>query len=240
MQGVIVASDERQEWLLPWWWEHYASHNAYPVVFFDLGMSKEALHWCRSRGQCLTLPKASPLKKVPNARRRQWEARWGRGIWGFRSAWFKKPIVCQMAPFAVNCWLDIDCQVLGNLQPLFDSLTDSFDWALAKEDHDVNLKDLQQKYIFLGETSYNSGVLLFRKNDPILAAWVKGAREQNNRFLSDQTLLSRLFFLHETRVKELPFEFNWHKSYGPNPKALILHYNQSAKLELLQTILPNI
>jgi hypothetical protein len=62
--GIIVGCDANQEWLLPWWWDHYCKHNSYPVAFVDFGMSEAALAWCQEKGQCISLPPYSYLIKV--------------------------------------------------------------------------------------------------------------------------------------------------------------------------------
>jgi len=48
-KGVLIACDEKQEWLLSWWWENYSQENALPVTLVDLGMSREAKLWCEKR-----------------------------------------------------------------------------------------------------------------------------------------------------------------------------------------------
>ena len=50
-KGIIVASDMQQEWLLPWWWEHYTRFNSFPVAFIDFGMSKERENGVKSEGR---------------------------------------------------------------------------------------------------------------------------------------------------------------------------------------------
>jgi hypothetical protein len=233
VRGVIVAADSQQEWLLPWWWKRYSAHNSYPVAFFDFGMSKESKLWCQERGAYYPLEVAD-LKEVESERTDVWQKRWGEGIWLFRRAWFKKPLACLLAPFDVNCWCDLDCEVRGNLEPLFESLTPDMAIALAREDKRAQEMDLKQGFSFEGEISYNSGVLVFRKDEPLIHAWEKSSREQNDRFLSDQTLLSRLIYLTDAKVKELSPIWNWLRNWGENPEALVVHYNQSAKLEILK------
>ncbi len=44
-EGVIVASDLSQEWLLPWWWDHYKNFNNFPVTFVDLELSNKMKTW---------------------------------------------------------------------------------------------------------------------------------------------------------------------------------------------------
>lgn len=233
MKGIVVASDVNQEWLLSWWWRHYSKHNRYPVAFFDFGMSKEARIWCEERGSVYSLPE-STLKEVSEDTRVKWENRYGRGIWRFRSAWFKKPLAFLHAPFDLNIWLDLDCEVMGNLEVLFAALEPTSELALVREIEEVQEKDQKQNYLLPGEISYNSGVIVFRRGAEILSRWVEAAGAQNNRFLGDQSVLSRLIYLYDVPVTDLPLKFNWLKHFGSNPEALIVHYIQAWKLELMK------
>jgi len=235
MKGILVASDCKQEWLLPWWWKHYSAHNSYPVAFFDLGMTPVALKWCRERGEVYSLPNGSALKKIPPAKIKKWGKRYGDGIWLFRDAWFRKPLVLLNTPFEVSCWLDLDCQVLGSLKPLFDSL-DAEDVAMVKELGCVQQLDREQSYIFPDEVNYNSGVVLFRRGAKFLHYWVQMCADENNRFLGDQNVLSRVLYLYDIPVKELPRQYNWAKLMRPDPDALIIHYSASAKLEIIEQL----
>lgn len=233
-QGIVVGSDLKQEWLLPWWWSHYSKHNSYPVAFFDFGMSSNALAWCKKRGIVYPVKREINLKEISLQRKEKWEQRYGEGIWLFRSSWFKKPYALEQSPFDVNCWLDLDCQVRGSLSSVFASLKS--DIAMVKELDDVQKQDLDLNYNLPGEISYNSGVIVYRRNAEFLALWAEAAKDQNHLFLGDQTLLSRLIYLYDIAVTELPLNFNWFHHLGPNPEALILHFIQSAKLEILKQI----
>jgi hypothetical protein len=48
-KGVLIACDEKLEWLLPWWWFHYQSYHQLPVAFVDFGMSNKAIDWCKKK-----------------------------------------------------------------------------------------------------------------------------------------------------------------------------------------------
>ena len=102
MQGIIVGCDKAQEWLLPWWWQHYSKLNSYPVAFADFGMTEKAIAWVSERGRYIKLPAAAPLKEVsperPEFRERTQEK---------RGAWFKKPLACLYSPFPESLWIDL-------------------------------------------------------------------------------------------------------------------------------------
>ncbi|MBS0624785.1 MAG: hypothetical protein JSS32_01895 [Verrucomicrobia bacterium] len=240
MNGIVVASDLKSEWLLPWWWKFYSLHNNFPVAFCDFGMSEKALNWCKERGTIYPLPsQGSFMKTISSGKKKKWENRFGEGIWHFRSAWFKKPLALLNAPFDLNCWLDLDCQVMGNLQTLFDSLPSHAEAALAKEPSDVQEKDQNQSFNLPGEITYNSGVIVFRRNSKFLSKWAEAAIQQNDSFVGDQNVLSRIIYLHDTQIAELDSRFNWFKRSGPNPDALIIHYIAGWKLEILNALSQN-
>jgi hypothetical protein len=236
-QGIIVGCDQRQEWLLSWWWNHYSAHNKFPVAFADFGMTEKALSWCRERGQCLTLPSVPQLQEVSATARTRWENRFDTGIWFSRPAWFKKPLSLLHSPFTMGIWIDLDCQVNGMLDPLFNSLTFGGDIGLVRE------PSLLQEIEFLlpEEVNYNSGVVVFRKNSAILHHWADEAISNNGNYPGDQGALCRAIYKHRHAVIELPPLFNWMRTLGPNPNALIYHFVAGeGKLELLRQIDPSL
>ena len=234
MNGILVGSDKTQEWLLPWWWERYSAHNTLPVAFVDFGMSDEARVWCEARGQRLDAP--APFALAPHTgfaeeKRRRWEMRCGETIWHFRAAWFRKPAAFQATPFDITCWLDLDCEVRCNLDSLFGELGPA-DLAMTPEPGYVQEKDDAQGFLLPGEVSYNSGVVVFRKEAKILAEWAELARRCNELFISDQNALSRAVYLHEPPFKELSARWNWSPSVGENKKAYIVHFHGPWKIKL--------
>ncbi len=235
MQGVIVGCDRNQEWLLSWWWDHYSKHNSYPVAFFDFGMSQQAANWCRQRGRCIELGADCPLKTLSPTRKKSWEKRAG-PIWPFRSAWFKKPFAFLSCPFDLGCWIDLDCEIKGPLDPLFNCLAFGTEIALVREPENVQQNDLAHKLILPGEITYNSGVIAFRRGAGILSHWAELSLHSNDRFMSDQNALSRAIFLRRPQLLELPAIYNWKKDQPINPQAVILHYVSSSKVEILKTL----
>lgn len=97
---------------------------------------------------------------------------------------------------------------------------------------------MQQKdQVFPGEIAYNSGVVVFRKDSPILSAWAKISIEQNHHFMGDQNALSRAIFHTSPPMEELPPIYNWKKNDPPNQNAVILHYVASSKVEIIQSLM---
>ena len=71
-------------------------------------------------------------------------------FWPCRNAWFKKPLACLQSPFEISLWIDLDCEVTGPLDVLYDVYGSSI--AMAR---------YPQKYI--PYPIYNSGVIVFRR-----------------------------------------------------------------------------
>ncbi len=241
-RGIIVGCDQRQEWLLPWWWEHYSKYNSFPIAFADFGMSEKALSWCKERGKCLTLPSAKVLceNEISPSEKDCWETRFGKGIWLSRSAWFKKPFSLLLSPFLIGIWIDLDCQINGALDPLFNSLISGTEIGLVREPYFVQAYDQKNGFLLPEEINYNSGVIVFRQNITILHHWVEEAIANNAKYAGDQLALSRAIYKHRPALIELPSTFNWSRLLGPQPEALIFHHTGGGKLELLKQVHPSV
>jgi hypothetical protein len=235
MRGIVLGCDFRQEWLLSWWWKNYSAHNEYPVVVFDFGMSGEGIAWCQEKEIYQSFSKsisASPKESLPTEKQKEWEARYGAGIWRVRGAWLKKPFALLESPFDQSLWIDLDAQVKGDVTPIFEALG-SFDIAVTK--------DREQSFDFLlpGEVNYNSGVIAFRKEASIIPHFIKVSQKFEQTLPGDQEFLSRTIYLYEPSLIELPPIYNWYHAWGPNTSALIHHFcGGPAKVEILKSFSP--
>jgi hypothetical protein len=222
--GVIVGCDQRQEWMLPFWWENYSSHNFFPVTFVDFGFSDECRAWCQEKGSLLTLSVQDTLP-VSASVAKHWERAYPSQFWwDKRQFWFSKPQALVLSPYERTIWLDVDCEVLDSLSPLFDQIGTSSAIFLAKEPDEVEKKDREEKIILPGETLYNSGVIGFRKGSDRIKEWAEAAITLQNEFVGDQNLLSRLIYLKKWHVEELDPIYNWRVDRGYNQKAKIIHW----------------
>ena len=221
-QGILVGCDRNQECLLRWWWENYSAHNSYPVAFVDFGMSREALAWCAERGAIIALPEdVCPLRPLSPEEKERLAPHFGKEPWLYRGALFKKAFACLRSPFALSCWIDLDCEIRGSLAPLF---AQKGEIALVKEPEIAQEGYGRDGFLLLGEVIYNSGVIAFQQGSPILKRWGELSLEKNNLFITDQEVLSRAIHTSRPRLVELPAIYNWKRSQGLNDDALILHY----------------
>jgi hypothetical protein len=216
--GIIVGSDQTQEWLLPWWWDHYARHNSYPVTFIDFGLSLERKAWCRERGELIALRVvdfATEPEEIAPPLVKEWEGQFGKSFWPSRGVWFKKPLACLRAPFERSIWIDLDCEIRGSVAPLFDLAEHPSGIALAKASFD-ELKACQ---------IYNSGVIVFRQKLLLIEEWASQSVEQNHAFRGDQELLSHLIAQKKLSIGEVPQTYNWSRYHGDEPNAIIYHWH---------------
>lgn len=239
--GVLVGCDQTQEWLLPWWWHYYARYNSFPVVFADFGMSEQAIAWCASKGSIL--PSSSEKRfsdqKISDVQKAAWEQLYGLGIWDRRRVWFKKPQALLQSSFCTGLWLDLDCQVKGNLEPIFRSLSFGAEVGVVKEPDFIQTYERNMGHLLPGEISYNSGVIVFRRNADILHYWMEELTKCHEKYAGDQAALSRAMFFHcpVPSLIELPPEYNWLRMLGPNRESLIHHFTGSpGKEEILLDI----
>ncbi len=223
-KGVIVASDQNLEWLLPWWWERYSSCNSLPVVFFDLGMSLEKRAWCQERGEVISLSEVALEKPLSEPLSKLWPSYYGSSYFQARNAWFKKPSACFLSPFENTLWLDLDCEVLECLDGVFFYLQGDKEVAVALDSAFTvtSIKGLE-KAITAG-TVCNSGVIAFKKNSLIIEKWKHLSLSESEQYWGDDCLLSSVLADYQQRVSYLPAHYNWRISEGLPLNAKIIHW----------------
>ncbi|MBS0627492.1 MAG: hypothetical protein JSS09_04705 [Verrucomicrobia bacterium] len=200
-------------------------------------MSKEALAGCQERGTCLTLRAFSRFLSskdhLSDSLKTAWEERYGKGFWIRREAWFKKPFSLLLCPFSSGLWIDVDCQVKGSLEGIFHCMNFDVTLGVAKD------RDLQSNFLTPKEIQYNSGVIAFKKDAPILKEWIETSLAMEHLLPGDQETLSRAISSFQPKMIELPSIYNWYRSYGPNENAIIHHFcGGPGKIEILNNFSP--
>ena len=224
--GILVASDEKSEWLLPWWWARYSRRNALPVCFVDLGLSHFGRTFCKEKGLLCPLNIEQPCalkEQLPQLQAARWETIYGKELWEMRPAWFKKPHALDQTPFEKTLWLDLDCEVLGPLEPLFERYqSDAF--VIAPETEGAFLAEEAKGELLPGEVLYNSGVILYHKQSPIIEALKTAAPLRSSEVWGDQQLLSRIVHEQQFPITPLDENYNWRMARGLNIHAVIIHW----------------
>lgn len=222
-RGILAACDEKLEWLLPWWWERLRVHSETPVAFVDFGMSACGRSFCQERGELIALDISQFKESVAKERAVRWEAIYGKGLWNARQSWLKKPFALLLTPFKETIWLDLDCEVLGPLVPLFEALKEA-DLALAQETENAILHERMYGELNEDELLYNSGVIAYRHGTPLIEQWAEETILRGDKFWGDQQLLSRLIYEKKASIAELDPHYNWRMSQGFNLHAQIIHW----------------
>jgi len=211
--GVIVAADVMQEWLLPWWWEIYRTHNSLPVTFFDFGMSLSMQKWCKERGEYAALPIGGDLvslkEKVEPSLACQWEQRLGEKFWEMRVSWFKKPLACLQSPYRRTIWSDLDCEIRCSLAPLFR--------YCEKEPH-ISLNYYREYQ------TYNSGIVIFKRGSSALKSWAEEIFPISHLFRSDEDLFTHVVKEQKLKIDEIPHIYNWDFKNKDHSQAEIIHW----------------
>lgn len=214
--GIVVGCNQSEEWLLSWWWDHYRRKNDYPVTFVDFGMSFEAKNWCKERGAfaALRLPDCFVAEKeeMDPALFPQWIPTCGVDFWDKRAAWFKKPAACLQSPYRRSIWLDLDCEVCGDLKELFAACENPSGIALANYSKTKTL-------------GYNAGVIVFKRGNRLIQEWANQALDRNRDFGGDQDLLIAIIQEQHYAVAQIDLIFNWSRSFKENPHAIIRHWH---------------
>ena len=229
-QGILIAADEKLEWLLPWWWARYSEKNAFPVACIDFGMSHYGKTFWENKGLLLPLSFDSPLI-MESDQTKFWQKEFGKALLDNRPSWFKKPFAFLSTPFERTLWLDLDCEVLQPLQSLFELEGEIY---LAKETENSLKRERSLQIILEDEMLFNSGVVLYSQGNSVIEKWTRTILEQGSHFPTDQHALSRLIHTEQIPISILHENYNWRMSQGLNLQASIIHWVGSWGKEYIQ------
>jgi len=213
-KGVIVACDQPYEIYLPWWWHNFSLHSSLPVAFIDLGLSKGAQAYCSSKG--LVIPHhpdssfQAKKEEIDANLANYWELYHGSDLWEKRAAWFAKPFYLLKTPFKRTLFLDIDCRVQGNIDPLLE--IDSSDQFAT------------MKHIFPEGTFYNSGVCAFGWGSPVIPTWANRSFGVTHKELGDDDILHAILSEEQFDISFFPLKYNCPHSHELSDSAVIAHY----------------
>ncbi len=219
-EGILVAADEKLEWLLPWWWARYSAHNSLPVAFIDLGMSHFGKTFCEEKGEVIPLDMQLPFAKRPEETEK-WETLFGKEVWENRKMWAKKPFAFLSTPFNKTLWLDLDCEVLQPLESLFELSGACY---LVKDPDSSHERERGLGAIGEDEILYNTGVVLYAHGISLIEKWAEAILLEKEQFCSDQHVISKLIHTNQYPVETLHENYNWRMTQGLNINAVIIHW----------------
>ncbi|MEI6241808.1 MAG: hypothetical protein WCP39_00185 [Chlamydiota bacterium] len=239
-KGVLVGTDKNQEWLLPWWYFHYSATNTFPITFGNFGMSKKALAWCEKRGSVLEAPSSDFVTKkeiISSDLRKKWDQnRAATPFWKSRPAWFLKPLLMQQSPYQQTLYLDLDCQVYQNLNPIFDFSNNPGGFSIAQDP--IVCFPQSKNFVFPPNiTRYNSGVIVYQKNSPLIEKWASYCLEKNHLFPGDQDVLEYILSTEDFHhFSELPILYNWSTYFTQTLTHIFQHFPFPSLSDLIQHI----
>lgn len=206
----VTGCDASQEWILPWFLENYSMHNTTPLVLFDFGMTYDASVWAKG--------KFTAHYSLTSSEKRD-----DRPTWSF------KPSAISRVWAETKVWLDVDCEVLGDLSGIFDLLVPER----------LNMVKDRPWTTRRGETWYNSGVVGVVGEPRILDAWSYTCK--NNPFQGDQEVLHQMrkFSLAAIdAVAELPNKYNWLRIQlqdgEDSPDKLVVHWTGAKGKDIIR------
>ncbi len=239
-RGIICGCDRNLEWLLPWFLKNYQLHNELPITFFDFGMSIDGIKFCKLNGNYLSIdhlvPLSTPIHSISDDYLNQFAITHPIDYLKLcHHAWMKKPLACQLAPYDISIWIDIDCKVMKNLDEIYQLLDPSAEICLSL-DHpaSTHLKKVLGM-LASDEPAFSSGVMIFRKNSPFIQYWIDKISKQF--FPGDQEALSKAIYEHGISYKILDQKFHLCDQNEQSIEPSILHYGgPEGKVKLIEEL----
>jgi len=234
-QGIMIAADRKLQSLIPVWHGYYQRVMDLPVAFVDFGVDEEYAAYCRRNFHYIALEVEGKRDlKTPDALADIWENLMPNHS-KRREAWFKKPLACQLTPFQRTLWLDVDCAVLKPVNELFDHPKEVL--GLVAEDEKFQFSLHVSGLTAFDEITYNSGVILFDRLNPVMRLWSEKARSESHLFMGDQDLLSRVIYETGGEVESLPSIYNHLVRFKRQKGIKILHYAGLEKYKMIKNLL---
>jgi len=210
LKGFMTGCDKNTEWMLPWFIENYKKHNDTPITVMNFGMSDEALKWLESHVHSIGM-----MRGIPEG----------------QTGWFLKPISMLNSPFTHTCWIDTDCEVLGDISSVFDyvlpeklAMVEDVPWSKRS-----------------GEKWHNSGIVAFTGKPTILQEWADAIMKKNIR--GDQEVLHSILDPLRTAVMitDLPNKYNYMRVQMVDgtqvPNALVKHWTGYKGKEHIRSVI---
>lgn len=149
MNYFLTGCDKNHEWMNEWFLYNYRLYNKTPIIFADFGVSPKMRAWCESN-----FDKVIDVKSA-------------------KGGWFSKPQSMVEASKIANkvCWMDNDCEVLGDMSSIFD----------LTEPNKLGLTHCKVWIKRRSEEWFSTGIVVFEGQPQILNAWVKNCAVSNER-----------------------------------------------------------
>lgn len=170
-RGIVTAADEHLFEDLQFLLRSLSQTNDIRTVVYDLGLTRKQAKWVAEKPNVLLLSLPAFGEPLNRVRKMHWWQTW------------IKPLLIFEAPFDRVLWIDADCFVLGDLNPILDAIGNGP--VLTPDFVDVETENHPRLVAALGEPragvqcssrTVNAGVVgLCKTRDyPLLAAWAYG------------------------------------------------------------------
>jgi len=179
-RAFLIGCDENTEWMLKWFLKNYKFHgNETKFVFGDFGVSKRTATMIDNNSLFLG---RMEMERKPE------------------KTWFLKPETMWFAPVKECIWLDIDIEIRGNIDGLFDLL----------EKGKLNMVPDHPWTKRRGEQWHNSGVVGFIDKPKILKDWALKTANGNHGQVGDQEVLHSMLnpITRIGAINDLPHQYN--------------------------------
>lgn len=169
----ITGASKEVEWLLPWFIGNFQKHNTIEIIICDFGLSEKALKWCEKKN--LKVQKVSGSK-----------------------GWFYKPTALRAVSAKRKIWIDVDCEVLGDISDMFNYIEPNKLMTSIDRFHSWGCK-------------YQTGVVGVEDDPNVLKEWeIKCKNPVGQYSRGDQELLWDLVKdREEMPISILPEKYNW-------------------------------
>jgi len=234
-KGILTGCDQRQEWMLKWWWTNLTKHSNVPITFCDFGMSPSARAWCQSKGAVITQSEEMfPIKDLnKHVANPPWKEKITPRMWDHRPIWFYKPLVLPKSPYDRTLWIDVDCEVKETLAPLINLPLTKDCFAIRQTSEKDNEGARKIGYLGPHVSGVQAGVILYEKDTPVIPAWIDRFLKNHPMEFSDEHCLGQL--LHENPFEITYFSplYNSTDFEPPDPNAIIHHHSSARQKRIL-------
>ena len=180
---IITGTDKKYQHYLPWWIHNVSKNTSSDVhiAIADFGMDSKWKHWARKQEvvkEWIDLPPPPPRYKG--------------------NTWFYKPITLLASKYESKVWIDIDCEILDNIDALFNFL------------HEGKISTCPDYYHSWG-CKYQTGVFVTKSQPEILKKWAIECDRGVTSNRGDQEILWDVINRENAhpRISPIPEEYNW-------------------------------
>ena len=225
--------------MLKWWWNHYTKQNTYPVTFFDYGMSKSAKMWCEEKGKVIpfVLPEKFTKHQASFSFPKTWHLKTINYFTDRRKVWFTKAFSLFKTPYEKSVWIDLDCEVIKSIKPLFEFCESRDGFAITYDVNETTKEWKDDGLLSQNADGHQVGVFSFKRKSPVMNKWIQSCYHNHTKELTEQTCLNHILEKENFDITIFSKKYNWVYLNNKHPDATILHYaGPWPKRELLSNV----